>query len=291
MKTTNVNLPSGAVIEMRKLTLREENFIASQARSRRAAQEQTLVDVVSRCTVGFVDPGPYQWAEEGGKVDWNEMLSGDWFGAMIELRKFSYREGAQYEIQVKCPSRACNNRFGWKVDLDNDLFVKTLPEESAEALREGRPLTMEVDGRKVEFNLSFVKDAAAQEKWEKRYPEREMACLFRTRIKSVEGVDGKDILMWLDGLDRNGRESTKFEGLCSDDVDDIKAMFERVDCGVDTEVEVECTRSACREFFTIDLPFDRIFTPARADKQRVARRERAAMREEASEVSERPSEG
>jgi len=275
MQTKNVRLPSGAVIEMRKLGLREENYLASAARSKKGSQDQVLIEVVSLCTNSVIEPGPYPHIEAGKKPDWNEMLAGDWFAAMIELRKFSYREGSSYEIRAQCPSRACNNRFAWKVDLDKDLFVKELPEESAEALKEGKPLEARIADRIVRFHLGFVKDAQRQEKLERRFPNREMACMFRSRIAEVEGIDQQDIMSWLDGESR-GKEPSQYEGLCSDDAEDLRAAFEEADCGVDTEVELECPRSMCREFFTLDLPFDRIFTPARADKQRRERRERRA---------------
>jgi len=286
MKTTNVKLPSGAVIEIRKISLRDENFLAGAARSKRKNNDKVLIEVMSRCTIGFVEPGPYKDVNAGDKVKWDDMLSGDWFGAMIELRKFSYREGSSYDIQVQCPALGCNNKFGWKVDLDKDLFVKGLPEESVEAMAEGKPLSTTIDGRVVEFNLGYVKDNEAQDKLEKRFPGREVSCMLRSRIVSVEGVERQDILTWLDGLKRGGVESTKYEGLCSDDTEDLRAAFEEVDCGVDTEVEVECTKSSCSEVFTLDLPFDNIFTPARAAGQRRARRESPPRKEESERQSE-----
>lgn len=265
MKHQNVNLPSGAIIEMRQLTLKEENFLAAAARSRRSSQEQVLVDVVTRCTTGIVDPGPYPDMEPGKVVKWNSMLAGDFLAAMLALRKLSYREGSSYDIDVKCPDRACNNKFGWTVDLDKDLTVKPLPLESAEAFREKRAFSTEIAGHVVHFSLQMVSDTDFQEKLEKRFPGREMACMLRTRIKSVEGVDSKDLMNWLDGEGKGPHP-----GLTSDEAEDLRAAFVEVDCGVDTEVEVECTRSSCRNLFTVTLPFGGILSPGRAMAKRKA---------------------
>lgn len=259
MKTDIIQLPSGMVIEMRQMTLREENYLASAARSRKGSQERVLVDVVARCTNQVCEPGPYPWATPGDRVKWDDMLAGDFFAAMIGLRKLSYREGAEYDIDLTCPMRACNNRFGWTVNLDTDLMHKKLPEESAQALRDGRSLTVEIAGQVVHYHLGMVKDAELQEKLDKRFPGREMATMLRTKIEKIDGVDSKDLMNWLDGEGKG-----PYPGLTSDDAEDLRDEFYRVDCGVDTEIEVECPRATCKHVFRIDLPFDGILSPARA---------------------------
>ncbi len=278
MKRQNVKLPSGAVIEMRQLTLKEENYMASAAKSRRGNQEKVLIDIVQRCTEGFIEPGPYPNKDIGGKVKWSEMLSGDFFAAMIGLRKLSYREGANYDIDVKCPNRSCNNKFGWTVNLDDDLTYKDLPADSAKTLSDGEPFSTEVAGKVVNFKIEKVSDSDFQEKLERRFPHRDMACLLRTRITAVAGVDSKDLMNWLDGEGKG-----PYEGLTSDDAEDLRAAFIDVDCGVDTEVEVECTRSNCRNVFTVDLPFGEIFSPGRAAKKKRKIRQEMPQEEDTGE--------
>lgn len=269
MRTEIVKLPSGASVTLRQISLKEENYLAGALRSRRAKQDRVLVDVVSRCCEGFDDPGPYPWGAPGGNVKWDDMLQGDFLAAMIALRKISYREGSEYEVELTCPSRACNHRFSWKVDLDTDLYYQDLPEESAQRMKDGDSFVAEIQGKKVHFNLGYVRDSAFQEKLDKRFPGRDMATMFRSRIVTVDGVDSKDLMNWLDGEGKG-----PYDGLAADDAEDLREAFYEADCGVDTEVEAECTRAVCGNVFTFDLPFDGMFSPGRAAARRKRRRRR-----------------
>jgi len=270
MQTETVKLPSGASITLRKMTLRDQSHLASVMRSKRSKQEQVLVDMVSRCCDGFEDVGPYPGVEVGKKINWDDMLQGDFLAAMIALRKMSFREGKNYSVDLTCPAATCNNRFQWQVDLDEDLFYQELPEESAAQLKNGEPFTCTIAGKKVSFNLSYVKDQKQIEKIAKRNPGRDMAVMFRSRIVDVEGVDRKDIMNWLDG------EKGDFDGLYADDAEDLRDAFAKVDCGVDTEVEAECPRMMCGNVFTFDLPFAGMLTPGRGAARKKSARHRGA---------------
>ena len=267
MQTETVKLPSGASITLRKMTLRDQNHLASVMRSKRAKQEQVLVDMVSRCCEGFEETGPYPNAEAGKRVNWDDMLQGDFLAAMIALRKLSFREGENYGVDLKCPAATCNHRFQWEVDLDDDLFYQQLPEESAAKMKAGEPFECTIDGKLVKFNLSYVRDNKQMEKLGKRFPGRDMAVMFRSRIISVDGVDSKDLMNWLDG-----EKGGPYEGLYADDAEDLRDAFAKVDCGVDTEVEAECPRMMCGNVFTFELPFSGMLTPGRGAARKKANR-------------------
>ncbi len=283
MRTETIALPSGAAITLRQISLKEENYLAGALRSRRANQDKVLVDVVNRCCQGFEEPGPYPWAEGGGKVNWQEMLQGDLIAAMIGLRKLSYREGKDYEIDVKCPNRVCNHKFGYIIDLDKDLFFQKLSEESARKLREDETFTVKIGGKTVHFKLGYVKDDQFHEKLEKRFPGRGMATMLRTQIVRIDEVDSKDMMNWLDG-EGNG----PYEGLLADDAEDMREAFFAVDCGVDTEVEVECSRSACGNVFNMDLPFEGMLSPGRTMARKRKMRRQTEMRDAGKEGSPKP---
>jgi len=280
MRTEIVQLPSGASVTLRKISMKEENHLTGAIRSKRRKQNKVLVDVVDACCLGFEETGPYTWARKGNKVDWQKMLNGDFIAAMIGLRKLSYREGVNYTVDVKCTNRACNNRFQHTVNLDKDLFYQQLPQESFDKLMEDEPFTVEIQGKKVHFKLNYVADETFQEKLEKKFPGRGMSTLFRSRISKIEGVKPRDWMNWLDG-ETEGKKKGPYEGLDSDDAEDLRLAFFKVDCGVDTEVEAECPRGSCGEVFTFELPFAGMLSPGRASDEK--RRRRLKAQEEPDE--------
>ena len=75
------------------------------------------------------------------------------------------------------------------------------------------------------------------------------------RVVDISGVDSKDKRQFI-------------EDLTLRDADFLVDEFDRVDCGVDTTIEVECPE--CRETQEVELPFDSaFFLPG---KERTARR-------------------
>lgn len=261
-KTETFDLPSGAKIEFRALTLKEENILAS---SRGRRQHSALDRVLSACVVQVHDAGPYK--DLGQKPDWDKMLQGDRFVAMIRLRVISYREGEDYQFKTTCPD--CKKRTEQSINLLSELPVRPLSEEAMEAMVNGAPFTAEIAEAKVTYSLSFGEHAKRAEKLREQNPKRTMAAALRSRILEVEGVDKRDILDWLDG------EHGDFPGLTSDDAEDLRDAFDRVDCGIDTEIEVECP--SCWAVWSLSLPFDDgFFLPQRGRKKR--RQEREAER-------------
>ena len=85
--------------------------------------------------------------------------------------------------------------------------------------------------------------------------ERILSAMLGRRVVEVEGVSPKD-------------ERRFLEDLSMRDADFLVDEFDRVDCGVDTALEVECPE--CFTLQEVELPFDRgFFLPGKA---RTARR-------------------
>ena len=265
-----VDLPSGASVELRPLTIADENYMAQAKRSRKGRSlDQALEQVLDRCTVRVADAGPYGFLTEGGRADWHRMLSGDRVEAMFALRKLSYKEGNLYVVEnVTCP--ACKNVWDHEFNVDEDMFHQPLSEESRERYQAGTPFEVTVDGRVVQFQLQDGSTEDLFDKMRKQKPDRRMAAGLRSRIKDVEGIERRDIMDWLDGA--NGA-SKKFHGLTSADAEVLRDAFNAVDCGVDTEVEAECPE--CGRLVRFDLPFDSMFAPGRSIRAR--KRERLGM--------------
>ena len=262
MKTDIFLLSSGVEIEFRQIMLREESFLAKHSRSRKMKRDKLLSEVMNMCCNGVVNPGPYPFLKEGDKPQWEEMLRGDRFIAMLKLRMLSYRDGHEYDVDLRCPM--CNEKFTDIINLRDDLHIQNLPAESVAKIKSGEPFETTIAGKKVYFHLPLGKTEKLADKILRQNPGRDMAAAIRARIVDVEGVERRDILDWLDGQGGGG----KFEGLTSDDAEDLRNAFDSVDGGVDTEIEAECPATDCGHIWDYDLPFDKIFMPSREIRER-----------------------
>lgn len=257
-----VTLASGCQVELRKVTIADENYMANAKRGKkRRAMELALQEVLSRCTLQVVDPGPYAFLEAGGRPDWGKMLSGDRIWGMFELRRLTYKQGLEYVVEnVTC---GCTMVWDHAFDIDKDLHWKRLPESSVPVVRAAGTFEITIDGRKVQFVLQNGETEDVYDRLRRQHPDRKMAAALRSRIKDVGGIDRREIMDWLDGDDG---KSKKHSGLSSDDAEELRAAFEEVDCGVDMEVEAECPD--CGRFVRFALPFDSMFLPGRKVRDR-----------------------
>jgi hypothetical protein len=269
-KTEIIKLTSTAEIEMAAVQFAHESMLAKARRLKRSQMEKVLNKVLDQCTVGVVNPGPYSFLEEGGKVEWQAILTGDRIDAMLQLRKLSYKEGNTVLVpDLRCLS--CREQFSWKVNIDEDLFWQPLPEGSIEQLKSGEPFQMELNGYTIFFVLQTGLTQERFRKLAKQHKgERDMTAGLRSRIVDVKNPDGEmierlDILDWLDG---NQGRSKKFPGLSSDDAEQIRDEMDRVDGGVDLEVTAQCIEPDCGAPMVFDLPFDTIFMPGTGIKER-----------------------
>jgi hypothetical protein len=255
-----VILPSGAAVELRALSLADENFLTENGK-RRKRGANPLLEVVGRCTLQVVEPGPYQHLTAGKPAPWAKMLRGDFWWALLELRALSYREGDTFDMVFRCGSRGCTHRWEERIRLREDLPLVPLPATSAEKIRAGEPLEATIAGRRVTFHLPTGETEDEIERMRDKFPGRGMACQLRAFILDVEGVERRDILDWLDGEGGRG----KWPGLTSADGEDLRAAFDAADCGVDTTILAECPR--CGEDVAQDLPFDQLLLPGTAARK------------------------
>ena len=252
MSTSIFPLPSGAQIELRPMTVADENTLAS---TKKRHMTRALNKLLDACCLRVVDSGPY--AKLGQKTDWPNMLQGDRFAALLKLRAISYPDGAKYVFDARCP--ACGKRFEWEVDLEEELEWYELDEEGVERLQSGKPYATSVAGKKVLFNNAFGRDEERFEKLLEQHPGRMSSVSMEVRIKEVEGMKRTDVLDWLDGLTAGEAEQ-------------LREAFDDVECGVDTEIEIECPNQLCRHSYAVELPFDQFFTAGRKSLSRKRKR-------------------
>ena len=242
-----VTCPSGLLGRVRGMKVREERVLAD----RRVAKAGTqLEELLAACWEATVEPGPYDFGV--GPVEWSSVLQGDRFFALLNIRALTY--GPEYGFAVSC--RSCRARIEWEVDLTK-LPVRPLSSESRAAFMAGNRFetTLPDAGPRVWFKLLTGDDERKLPALQRAAPDRLLSSVLAYRVLEVDGVDPKDKRAFL-------------EDLTLRDADFLVDEFDRVDCGVDTTIEVECPE--CREVQDVDLPFDSaFFLPG---KERTARR-------------------
>jgi hypothetical protein len=267
-----ITLPSGCQADIRPIKIAEENVLASAYGHGSAQVARGLERVLAACVTGIPEPGVYaEFIQPGGAADWRRMLAGDKFVAMLELRKISYRDGAKFTIyDSECPA-GCPSA-DYEIDLDADIIRRELDADSADHFRANLPFEASVAGKAVTFNMVTGATEDMVQKLQQQHPERKISCAMRARIVDVDGVDRRDILDWLDGA--NGT-SKKFEGLTSQEGEELRDIFDQHECGIDTDVPIECMH--CGRTYTVPLPFDGGFLmPSTGIRQRKRDRRLAA---------------
>lgn len=242
-----ITCPSGIQGRVRGMKVREERVLADRKLAKVGIQ---LEELLAACWEEVVEPGPYNLGEK--PVDWGSVLQGDRFFVLLHIRALTY--GPDYGFSVSC--RNCRARIEWEVDLTK-LPVRQLSPESREAFMAGNRFetTLPDAGRRAWFRLLTGDDERKLPALQRAAPDRLLSSVLAYRVLEVEGVEPKD-------------KRTFLEDLTLRDADFLVDEFDRVDCGVDTTIEVECPE--CREVQDVDLPFDSaFFLPG---KERTARR-------------------
>ena len=236
MPGVNVACPSGLVVEVRGLKTREADILADRSTSQ---QGILFTNLLRECCLGLIDPGPYQF--ENGKVDWLKVLQGDRMFALLQVRVATY--GPLYLFALNCENDVCGERFEWQINLEKDLVVKPLPEESKVAVN-GGTLTTEVRGRKYTFRLPNGHAEIDGQKTLRNKRAHLMTAALEMRIVEVDGVPPASRSRFLEDLDMG--ETTE-----------LIAALDEADCGVETDIEVRCPQ--CRQIQDVRLPFGREF--------------------------------
>jgi hypothetical protein len=235
--------PSGLSGRIRGMKAREERILAD----RKLVKSGTQIDqILAACWEETLDPGPYSFGLSA--PNWSEVLVGDRFYVLLQIRARSY--GSMYEFSVPCSNRECRARIDWELDL-HDLPVARLSDDSRAALLSGRTFrtTLRLAGRQVEFRLMRGADERRMSAQRRAAGERPLTTMLGLRIESIDGVEPKDKARFLEDLEMA-------------DVTFLLGEFDRVDCGVETEIEVECPE--CFALTTVELPFDKgFFLPQR----------------------------
>jgi len=245
-----ITCPSGLIGRIRGMKVREERILADRKLAKQGGQMDQLL---ASCWEEMVDAGPYDFAESG-KTDWGLVLQGDRFFALLMIRALTY--GPEYAFGVGCQNDACRARIQWEVDL-TQLPVRCLSDESRAAFLAGNRFetTLPDAGTRVVFKLLTGEDERKLPALQRAAPDRLLSAVLAYRVIEIDGVEPKGKRQFL-------------EELTMRDADFLVDEFDRVDCGVDTTIEIECAE--CFATQEVELPFDKgFFLPG---KDRTARR-------------------
>jgi hypothetical protein len=235
----NVKCPSGLQGEVRKLKGAEANILAD----RKAAQKGEVYDrILSACWVKTTNAGPYSFVEEGDKAPpWGKILVCDRFYALVAIRIATY--GADYAFPVQCPATPCRTKFDWEINLERDLEVYDLPEESVEKVASGSAVfETSVGGELVRFKLMTGEDERRAGRIITKNRDQLMTTALSSRIVEVGDLSRTtEIDKFLKELDLDLQW-------------DLLRAFEEVDGGVEQVIEIECPE--CSLQFEVTLPFE-----------------------------------
>jgi hypothetical protein len=244
-----ITCPSGLMGRIRGMKVREERTLADRKLARSGGQ---MDELLAACWEETLAPGPYTLGDS--PLDWGKVLQGDRFFALLMVRVLTY--GPEYAFSLQCRNDSCRARFEWELDLQK-LPVRPLSEESRTVFAAGNRFetTLPDAGKRVRFKLLTGEDERRLPQLQRAAPDRLLSSVLAYRVIDIDGVDPRDKRRFLEDLSLR-------------DADFLFDEFDRVDCGVDTTVEVECPE--CFLVQDVDLPFDRsFFLPG---KERTARR-------------------
>jgi hypothetical protein len=238
-----ITCPSGLMGRIRGMKAREERILADRKLAKSGLQ---LDEILAACWEKTLEMGPYAFGV--GAPDWSKVLQGDRFFTLLSIRIASY--GPHYDFDVQCSNRECRASIPWTVDL-RALPVRPLSDESRAAFVSGRNFETVLPraGRRVTFRLLTGADERRMAVQRRAAGERPISTVLNARIESIESVDARDKLAAIEDLEM-------------EDVSFLLGEFDRVDCGVETEIAVECPE--CFGATRVELPFERgFFLPQR----------------------------
>ncbi|MCP4675067.1 MAG: hypothetical protein GY854_06100 [Deltaproteobacteria bacterium] len=244
--------PSGLKGRVRKMKVHEARSFSNR---RRNSKGDPMKRLFSSCWEETLDLGPYDFDDK--RIDWSEVLLGDRLYALMGIRIETH--GPEYVFSVTCQERDCRKRIEWELNLD-ELPVRMLSDENREVFQNGNRFEMtlpEADTR-LWFKMLLGKDEGKLAKKRRGPEELDLSDLLSFRIVEIEGVDKKEKRRFIDDLSMS-------------DADFLMDEFDRVDCGIDTAIEIECPQ--CMAVQEVELPFEQtFFMPG---KRRMARRGRS----------------
>lgn len=220
MRTHTEELPSGLVVTQREFKVKDEDLLSNRKLVKSGKAETKLLEAI---THAIEDPGPYR-VKENGSIDWDEVLTGDRFVALLKNRIYTW--GEFLEFSYVCPR--CRQGSRMTINL-NDLEIKPLCDDGKNHVANGTPLvaTFPRCGNTIKYRLGRGKDKPRLMRIQKEHKASMASSFLRLFTIEVEGVKQPDLKNF-------------FSDLSAMDSSFLRAEMERNDCGVEQEIEFDC---------------------------------------------------
>lgn len=213
----------------------EERILADRKLARSGGQVDQLL---SACWEKTAEDGPYDF--EGRTIDWSQVLQGDRFYALLQLRALTY--GPEYAFSINC--QACRSRIEWELDL-TELPSRSLSAESRTGFISGNRFSTRLpSGVTVWFRLLTGADEQKLSRVRRQAGAQFLSVLLAFRVIEIEGIKAEDKKSFLTDLTLQ-------------DAAHLLSAFDAVDCGVETSVDIECPECLAQQ--EVELPFDANF--------------------------------
>lgn len=270
-----IECPSGLKLMVKNLTLKQANYFVN---SKLIQNGRLLDEILHAGVVSVQDPGPYEdFPTKPSVKDWDQVLTGDRYYAGLEIRRETYND----EVSFKENCANCGSLMSVVTDLDK-MNIYDLPEDSLNALVEGRKLTTEVMNGK--YIMKWHLPTGDDEKRTARYinensiddEDEQLTISLAMRIDSIEQVNAEvktdAVTGHVFGSKLDDNDKVRFlNSLGMADVMEIMAQMEEMDCGVELEDVHTCEH--CNAQNEVKVPF---LSPAMwLPKRRLKRRARA----------------
>lgn len=240
-----IECPSGLKGTVRALTGAEGNLLGDKRNRKTGLPIDKILD---KCWISTADPGPYTFTND--RISWNDVLIGDRFYALFQIRIISF--GPSYEFSVRCGDPDCGKKFSWELSLE-DLKTRVLSEADRAAFADGNQLVEVIAGMEVTFHLSLGRHEKTLAKVRERNPDQIVTESLRHKIDHIDGVKDEDIGKHLQEMPFGQLQA-------------LASVLGEHTCGIETGIAVECPH--CLEEQELELPFDTTFflpkTPKRS---------------------------
>jgi len=242
-----VECPSGLTGDIRNLVGEEIKLVSAGGRKKIFESYEKMLDA---CWTRTDNAGPY--SSHGARPKWKNVLVGDRFFLYLQIRIATF--GSDYSFKMQCLP-GCRERFDWELDLER-LTVKRLSKQDSELFGAGNRFCGNLpDGKSFDFRLPVGQDEAQQLSLSQ---DQDQDALIESMASTIYSIDEIG--------DHRYKIVAYLKKLSAGEILEILEIMQEHDCGIETEIEVECPY--CHRIHDAELPFDKGFWKPRIRKKK-----------------------